>query len=292
MIGRLLNACFALAVLFVAAAQPVFAQDITTDWVEGERHRVRLIAGDVPGAAPGTVTAFVEMSMDKGWKTYWRNPGTAGGIPPEFDWSKSTNIAKAEVLFPVPQVMSDKAGDVIGYQEYAIFPLRITPADSASPVQLELTANYGICAKLCVPAEAAFSLTIPPGPLRPAGPDAERAYRAVPRVGAERQPDDPSDLKVERPADKPGLIRLSAVFPGDPASAAMFVSVPDGRYLPLPARRETGSGGASFEAKDQRVAFDLDLTSSPGELAALKGATVSVTLAGEKGQSDDSFIVD
>ncbi len=245
--------------LFLATVQPVCAQEIATDWSDGERHRVRLIAGEVSGAAPGTVTAFVEISMDKGWKTYWRNPGTAGGIPPEFDWSKSKNIAKAEVLFPVPQVMSDKAGDVIGYQEYAMFPLRITPTDGKASVQLELTVNYGICAKLCVPAEAAFSLTIPPAPLPSAGPDAERAYAAVPRVGTERKPDDPSDLKVERPADKPGLIRLSAVFPGDPASAAMFVSVPDGRYLPLPVRRETGSGYASFEAKGQRVTFDVDL---------------------------------
>lgn len=292
MIGFLLSRWFVSTVLIVAAAQPAFAQDIASDWIDGERHRVRLIAGDVAGAKPGTVTAFVEMSMNRGWKTYWRNPGTAGGIPPEFNWSKSTNIAKAKVLFPVPQVMSDKAGDVIGYQEYAIFPMRITPVDGAAPVQLELTVNYGICAKLCVPAEAVFSLTIPPAPLPPAGPDAERAHAAVPRVGSERKPDDPSDLKVERPADKPGLIRLSAVFPGDPESAAMFVSVPDGRYLPLPARRATGSGGASFEQKGQRVAFDLDLTASPGDLAALKGATVSVTLAGEKGQSDDSFVID
>jgi DsbC/DsbD-like thiol-disulfide interchange protein len=290
--GLLLRLGHLSIVLFLALAQPAFAQDITTDWIDGERHRARLIAGDVPGATPGTVTAFVEMSMDKGWKTYWRNPGTAGGIPPEFDWSKSKNIAKLEVLFPVPQVLSDKAGDVIGYQEYAIFPLRITPADVTAPVHLELTVNYGICAKLCVPAETAFSLDIPPAPLPLAGPDAARAYAAVPRVGAERRPVDPSDFQVERPADKPGIVRMSALFPGDPASAAMFVSVPDGRYLPLPARQETGSGNATFSAKGGRVTFEMDFMSSPADLEALKGATVSVTMAGEKGQSDDSFVID
>lgn len=280
------------AFLAVVMVSPATAQEIATDWTAGERHRVRLIAGDVPGSTPGTVTAFVEIAMDRGWKTYWRNPGTAGGIPPEFDWSKSANVAKAEVLYPIPQVMSDKAGDVIGYLEYALFPLRITPADPKAPVKLELTANYGICAKLCVPAEAAFSLTIPPAPLPSAGADAERAYAAVPRVVAERRPDDPSGLKVERPSDKPGVIRLSAAFPGDPTSAAMFISVADGRYLPLPARREIESGSASFNPKGQRVSFDVDMSSSPDELAALKGAVVRVTLAGEKGQSEDSFIID
>lgn len=279
-------------ILCLGVAQPASAQDIATDWIDGERHRARLIAGDVPGATPGTVTAFVEMSMDKGWKTYWRNPGTAGGIPPEFEWSKSANIAKLDVLFPVPQVLSDKAGDVIGYQEYAIFPLRITPIDVKAAVQLELTVNYGICAKLCVPAETAFSLAIPPAPLPSAGPDAARAYAAVPRVGAERRQNDPSDLKVERTADKPGIVRMSALFPGNPASAAIFVSVPDGRYLPLPARQETGNGNASFSADGGRVTFEMDFTSSPSDFEALKGATVNVTLVGEKGHSDDSFVID
>jgi DsbC/DsbD-like thiol-disulfide interchange protein len=289
---RLLRLRYLSIVLFLAVIHPAFGQDIATDWIDGERHRARLTAGDVRGAAPGTVTAFVEISMDKGWKTYWRNPGTAGGIPPEFDWSKSTNISKLEVLFPVPRVMSDKAGDVIGYQEYAIFPLRITPTDAKAPVQLELTVNYGICAKLCVPAETAFSLAVAPAPLPPAGPDAERAYAAVPRVGAARKPEDPAHFQMERPADKPGLFRLSANFPGDPASAAMFVSVADGRYLPLPARQESGSGDASFSAKGQRVTFEMNFTSSPSDLAALKGATVSVTMMGEKGHSDDSFVID
>lgn len=283
------------AVTFLVAAigmnTPARAQDIATEWIDGEHHRARLTAGHVTGAAAGTVTAFFEVSMDKGWKTYWRNPGTAGGIPPEFDWSKSINVSKVEVLFPVPQIMSDTAGDVIGYREYAIFPLRIVPADVHAPVELKLTANYGICAKLCVPAEVDLSLAIPPAPLPPAGPDAEHAFAMLPKVGVDRRPDDPSDLKVMRPADKPGLIQLSAAFPGDPAAARIFLSVPDGRYLPLPVRREGGSGPAGLDAKGERVTFEVDLT-SPDDLAALKGARVNVVLAGEKGQSEESFVID
>ncbi len=266
----------------MACALPVAADGLEGDWVEGERHRVRLTAGAVADAAPGTVTAFIEMAMDKGWKTYWMNPGTAGGIPPEFSWEASKNVAKAEVLFPVPQVMSDKAGDVIGYREYAIFPVRITPADAAAPVEAAVTANYGICEKLCVPAETSLTLTIPAGPLPAAGVDAERAYAAVPRAGAGLRPGDPSGLKVEQVDGAGGVLRLSARFPGDPGAARVFLAVADGRYLPLPV-----AGAVDGET----VTFDVTF-SNPENLKALKGATVTAVMAGEKGQSEDRFVID
>jgi DsbC/DsbD-like thiol-disulfide interchange protein len=275
---RLGSALCALVIGLPAAV----AQEIAADWTDGERHRVRIFAGAVPDAAPGTVTAFVEMAMDRGWKTYWKNPGTAGGIPPEFTFDASKNVAKAEVLYPVPTVMNDKAGDVIGYREYAIFPVRITPADAAVPVELAVTANYGICEKLCVPAETVLALTIPPGPLPDAGPDAARAYTNVPRTGAEVKPGDPTGFKMERLGSAPGTLRLSAHFPGDAASAAMFLAVPDGRYLPLPVR------GA---VEGETIAFDVAF-SNADDLKALKGATVTVVMAGEKGQSEDRFVID
>jgi DsbC/DsbD-like thiol-disulfide interchange protein len=274
-----LGSAFGALVIGLPAA---VAQEIAADWIDGERHRVRIFAGAVPDAAPGTVTAFVEMALDRGWKTYWKNPGTAGGIPPEFTFDASKNVAKAEVLYPVPAVMSDKAGDVIGYREYAMFPVRITPADAAVPVELAVTANYGICEKLCVPAETVLALTIPPGPLPEAGADAARAYTNVPRTGAEVKPGDPTGFKMERLGSAPGTLRLSARFPGDAASAAMFLAVPDGRYLPLPVR------GA---AEGETIAFDVAF-SNADDLKALKGATVTVVMAGEKGQSEDRFVID
>lgn len=272
----------AMCAVAVAVAVPVAAQELSGEWIEGERHRLRIFAGAVPDATPGTVTAFVEIAMDRGWKTYWKNPGTAGGIPPEFKFDASKNVVTAEVLYPVPVVMTDKAGDVIGYREYAIFPVRITPADPALPVGLTVTANYGICEKLCVPAETTLLLTIPPGPLPAAGADAERAYSAVPRTGADLKPGDPTGLTVERPGDVPGLIRLTATFPGDAAAAAMFLAVPDGRYLPLPVRGT---------AEGETITFDVAFTNAD-DLKALKGASVAVVMAGEKGQSEDRIVID
>lgn len=284
--GRAFVAGMVAAAIAIGAAAPVGAQEIATDWMESERHRVRLLAGDVPGALPDTVTAFLEVAMNKGWKTYWKNPGTAGGIPPEFNFGGSKNVAHAEALFPVPQVISDKAGDVIGYREYVMFPIRITPQDPALPVTIVVTANYGICEKLCVPAEVTLSLDVPPAPRAPAGADAERAYAAVPRSGAAVKSGDPTGFKIEPPGSDPSqggskTLKLSATFPGDPADAAVYLAVADGRYIAMPQR-------AGVEG--ETVTFAV--TMADEELAALKGEQVSVTMKGSKGQSEDTFVID
>ena len=284
--GRAIVAGMVAAVIAVGSAASVAAQEIATEWMEGERHRVRLLAGDVPGALPDTVTAFLEVAMNKGWKTYWKNPGTAGGIPPEFNFGGSKNVAKAEALYPVPQVISDKAGDVIGYREYVMFPIRITPQDPAQPLTIVVTANYGICEKLCVPAEVTLSLDVPPAPRPSAGADAERAYAAVPRSGDTVRSGDPTGFKFEPPGNDQSqsgskTLKLSATFPGDPADAAVYLAVADGRYIAMPKR-------AAVEG--ETVTFAV--TMSDEELAALKGERVSVTMKGSKGQSEDTFVID
>jgi DsbC/DsbD-like thiol-disulfide interchange protein len=273
-------ACLIASLAVLSAARTVQAQEIASDWIDGEHNRLRLTAGAVAGAPPDAVMAFIELALDKGWKTYWRNPGTAGGIPPAFDWSKSTNVATAEVLFPVPRIMSDKAGDVIGYREFVVFPVRIVPKDPKAGIVLDVTASYGICEKLCVPVEANLVLSIPPGPLPPSGADATAALEAVPRASADLRPGDPSAFKVETAA--PARLLLSARFPGSPEAAAMFLDVADGRFLPLPVRR-----GAEADT----VAFEVDLGKAE-ELAALKGTAVRVTMKGDKGHSETAFTID
>ena len=67
-----------------------------TPWVEAQAARVRLLAGADPTLPGQSVLAGVEITMAEGWKTYWRNPGEAG-VPPNFDWSGSTNTASIKV---------------------------------------------------------------------------------------------------------------------------------------------------------------------------------------------------
>ena len=43
----------------------------------------------------------IRITLDDGWKTYWRMPGDSG-IPPVFGWNGGSGDGLVEVLFPLP----------------------------------------------------------------------------------------------------------------------------------------------------------------------------------------------
>jgi DsbC/DsbD-like thiol-disulfide interchange protein len=117
----------------------------------------------VPGwrTADGSRLAAVEIRLAPGWHTYWRAPGSAG-IPPAFDWTRSGNLASAATEWPRPQLFSNFGATSIGYARTVLLPVRLVPADPSAPLDLELRLDFGVCADICVPAEARLAATIAP----------------------------------------------------------------------------------------------------------------------------------
>ena len=101
--------------------------------------------------------------MPNGWDTYWRSPGEAGGVAPEFDWKGSENLESAHVLYPAPRRLRTKAGDVVGYTDRVVFPVSVTPKDAGKPITLRGVVAYGVCKDICIPAEVTLQITVPPG---------------------------------------------------------------------------------------------------------------------------------
>lgn len=148
---------------FVAAsgilAAPARASDATaSNWAEDSRSAIRLIAGASQSGAV-QLRAGVEIKMHAGFKTYWRYPGDSG-VPPRFDFSESENLARAQVLYPAPHLLTDESGNSIGYKGSIIFPLQISRKDPAKPVKLRLKLDYAVCEKICIPAEGRAELTL------------------------------------------------------------------------------------------------------------------------------------
>lgn len=272
--------CLLAALVTALSAAPASAAE--TPWTDGFKHRARVTTGKVSDGANAGTYAFFELEMPAGWKTYWRNPGDAGGIPPAFDWSKSQNVKQADVLYPAPHRLSDRAGDTIGYKEHVIFPIRLTPSDSASPVTFNLVAQFGICEKICVPAEASFEILVPATAEEPSS-EAVAALQAVPALAVQLRPGDPKLVKLSQQLNgtSPKLL-FDVRVPGGVEGADLFLEAPDGLYVPLPAK--TGGGGDD-------VRFEADL-SKDVDLAALKGKTIRATLVGSKGQSETTFKID
>jgi DsbC/DsbD-like thiol-disulfide interchange protein len=86
----------ALAFAVAMGATPALAS--STDWFETQGGRIRLVTAGTPDAQ-GRIKGVLDIALDPGWKTYWRDPGDAG-VPPQLDVSGSTNIAEAKLSFP------------------------------------------------------------------------------------------------------------------------------------------------------------------------------------------------
>lgn len=277
--GMLIPALCAIAGAALLAPHAM-ADELASPWVEGFNNKARLISGKAQQTAPGAIPktyAALEINMSPGFKTYWRNPGEAGGVPPEFDFDGSQNLGGSEVLYPAPHRTKDKAGENIAYKDQVTFPIAIKPADPGKPVVLKLKATYGVCKDICIPAEAEFALDIP-ADAAPSEP-ISTALKTVPvqvrgRDGAGADPAAGPALanwRVDKAAGKAKLV-LDVTDPGGDGADAFLFSA-DGLYMPMTAK---AAGKNQFEA---------DLTDG-ASLKELAGKTISVTLAGTKGASE------
>lgn len=269
----------ALLALSATAAWGDTVTPVSSDWIQGFDNKARLVAGHAVRNGARGLYAGVEVAMPEGWKTYWRAPGDAGGVPPDFEWQGSENLASALILYPAPHRLHDKAGDAVGYKNGVLFPVLLTPKDPAKPIVLHGKVDYGVCKDICVPAEAEFQIVVPPD----VGPSSALtdALTQVPRDQA-RAGIDPSlsAWHLDQAAGKPKLILNVAT--ASPGSVDAFVVAPGGVYVPLPKRVADSLGKAVFE---------VDLTDGV-DIKDLKGKPLMVTMIDGKGQSETTITLE
>jgi DsbC/DsbD-like thiol-disulfide interchange protein len=265
-LSRLITFLPVLALL--GPMQASHAQE-TSPWTEGHRSRVRLVAGGADGAGQ---IAGVEISLDPGFKTYWRNPGEAG-LPPAFDWSKSTNVGAIEVLWPAPTRSEDAGGVSYGYQGQVLFPVRIRPQDPAKLVGLALKIDYGVCKDICIPARAELSLKLPAKASASTRAPIEAALARVPTPQPLNTDAELAVLGVE-PTTSAGKARLAVRVraPSD-SDPSLFVEGPDNWFLLAALRAIAPEAGTK--------AFLVDVLERPRDAAGLIALRFTL-VAGDK----------
>ncbi len=117
--------------------------------------------------ADGTHMAAVKVTLNPGWKTYWRAPGDAG-IPPQITWNGSRNLGSVSLKWPTPEVFNQNGMRSIGYTNELVLPVRIAPKDASKPVRLKATLDIGVCRDICVPQRLKVKAELPPGGARDA----------------------------------------------------------------------------------------------------------------------------
>ncbi len=263
-----------LALFFLApAAGPAAA--LSSDWLDHEQARVRLLAAPGDDGAADELRLGLQFSLEPGWKIYWRTPGEAG-IPPELDWSGSDNLAAAEMRWPVPHRFTLFGLDTFGYSGDVVLPIRARVAEAGSPASLEARLTYLICSDICIPHDGVLALDVPAGGVPPSAEGflISRAEGLVPGDG-----------------EAAGLGLEGAHFVGDPAAPVLEVVARSEIPFQAPDLLVEGPPGYLFaeptiDFSDGRKEAVLRLQSERGPLAegGLSGETLTLTLIdGQRG---------
>ena len=118
--------------------------------------RISLIK-DHSDFVPGTsINIGLKVSMDKGWHTYWRNPGDSGG-PIEIDWDLPKGFSVSDIKWPLPDKIEYPPLMTYGYEDFVIYPMVLSIPADYSDDYFEMAADILICADVCIPESGKIS---------------------------------------------------------------------------------------------------------------------------------------
>jgi len=212
-------AAFAVGVFAASAA---LGQTFTPAAAKKPDIKADLTVGGSTAAAPDERWLGVHLNLGPGWKTYWKSPGDAG-LPTEFDWSGSSNLADAEVQWPAPSRLSILGFETVGYTHEVLFPVRLKVRDPNVEARIRLKLVVYACSAICVRDERMLDATIRPGAGGPsqAAIDAWRSKVPGPTsdvlsvLSIERSSTGPASLRIEVSSKKP-LLAPDAFIESDP----------------------------------------------------------------------------
>jgi thiol:disulfide interchange protein DsbD len=273
-----------VTVAWLALASGVFAAPVKTEHVEAE-----LVAAKTALVPGEPVTVALRLSMQKGWHTYWQNPGDSG-LPTTLDWKLPAGVAAGPIEWPAPHVLP--AGPLVnyGYDGEVLHLVELRPQRTLAPGESEVLrarADWLVCREVCIPEGADLELALP----------VDRTSVADPRWGA---PIAAARAALPRPLvgwqasaeGKGQTIEMKLVPPAGAADpgALHFFSRAESRIEPSGPQRLERDGGAYVLTLP--VSFNLTgdfrrlagvLTAANGFSPGARAAMIDVPLAGTVG---------
>lgn len=188
----------------------------------------------------GVLSAGISVALSDGWKTYWRSPGEVG-LPPEIDWSGSTNLASAEMLWPAPTRFRAFGIENFGFAKQVTFPVRLTLINPGQPTVLKADVFLLVCSDVCVPQDLTLRLNLP------AGTGIDQTTAAEIANWSAKVPTDSalSDLEANAHfSDDETLLTVVIAGSADWHSADIFPEIEDGIAFGTPDIRAAPDGSS------------------------------------------------
>lgn len=118
---------------------------------------------------PGsTISVAVRLTPDKGWHTYWQNPGDAGRAT-QVAFSGIEGMQVAGPRWPVPEPLPE--GELLtygyGHSHTLLYDITLPTAPAGTELRLEARADWLVCKDICIPGWAELEQAIRLGPPSP-----------------------------------------------------------------------------------------------------------------------------
>ncbi len=248
-----------------------------TAWQDLGGGRARLVT--IYDPVEGKIEGIVDVELQPGWVTYWRNPGQSG-IPPIFDFSKSSGVTVDQPLFPVPAAKFAAGITSIVYNNRVAFPFKAVPVISPLSGALQLDMVIGVCEEICIPATASFSQDL--SKLNHSDLTAlemiEQAYQKIPVTKID-DPEWPIILNAKWKTNS--VVSVEARIPRSTSKPELFAEGNDTWFF-SPAKISGRDGNG--------VRFDLDMSELPKN-ADLSKTPLNLTLSVDGIGSEQKIIV-
>lgn len=201
-----------------------------------------LIVGGIDAKDPQYAWVGVRVALGPGWKTYWKSPGD-GGLPPEFDWSESSNLKVAETEWPAPRRMTILGVETIGYTHEVVFPVRLQRKDPERETSIRLKLTVYACSTICVREERDLTATLLPTLIDQQSQSAIDGWRGkVPRAASNVL----AVTSLERLASEPPQLRINVASTLPIGDIDAFVESDPAIYGDKPRIAFTADGSASL----------------------------------------------
>jgi thiol:disulfide interchange protein DsbD len=113
-------------------------------------------------ARPGdTVLAGVDLKMEPGWHTYWKNPGAAG-YATKIEWQLPPGVTVGEIQWPLPEKLPPVEVTTYGYDNEVVLlvPLKLAADLKPGPLDLKAKISWLECKEACIPGSGNVEATL------------------------------------------------------------------------------------------------------------------------------------
>ncbi len=153
-----LLAVITAATLALATGHGVRAEPVRTPHVEAELVTER--TAFVPGKP---LTVALRLAMQRGWHTYWRNPGDSG-LATTLAWTLPQGMSAGPIQWATPKPLP--VGPLVnyGYDGEVLLLVDITAVPdflSGKSATLNARADWLVCKEICIPEGVDLALTLP-----------------------------------------------------------------------------------------------------------------------------------